>query len=134
MRALARRRGNALLRVRVIKIAQNLRHILRELLFGFLTPAAQCAQGVEQWIADRIGGAAPAFAAAAPASFELVLLDPPFDAGLARPAAQAAARIVVPGGFVYVESGEPPGEPPEGLVAHRAAKAGAVHVALWRRG
>ena len=88
------------------------------------------ATAVEVLRADALG----VIAAAAPASFELVLLDPPFDAGLARPAAQAAARIVVPGGFVYVESGEPPGEPPEGLVAHRAAKAGAVHVALWRRG
>jgi pantetheine-phosphate adenylyltransferase len=43
-------------------------------------------------------------ARAAPDAFELVLLDPPFDAPLALPAMAAAARIVVPGGFVYVEA------------------------------
>jgi len=41
---------------------------------------------------------------APPDAFELVLLDPPFDAPLALPAMAAAARIVVPGGFVYVEA------------------------------
>ncbi len=70
----------------------------------------------------------------ASARFELVLIDPPFDAGLARAAADAAARLVVPGGFLYVESGEPLGEPPVGHLLHRRLKAGAVHAQLWRHG
>ena len=48
----------------------------------------------------------PGWRAAAPARFDLVLLDPPFDAGLLEPALDAArARCVAPGGFVYVEAG-----------------------------
>ncbi len=73
-------------------------------------------------------------ARSAPACFELVLLDPPFDAGLFEPALRAAAPLVVPGGYLYVESPEPLAPAPElGLVAHRSGKAGAVHYALFRR-
>ena len=43
----------------------------------------------------------------APQRFDLVLLDPPFDAGLSEPALAAAARLVAPGGFVYLESALP---------------------------
>lgn len=69
--------------------------------------------------------------AAAPASRELVLLDPPFAAGLAAPALAAAARVVVPGGFVYLEAGEPLPQPwPAGLTLYRQGQAGAVHFAL----
>ena len=71
---------------------------------------------------------------AAAASFELVLLDPPFDANLAGPALQAATRLVVPQGFVYLESGAPLTEADlaqvPGLRLHRQTKAGAVHVHL----
>jgi 16S rRNA (guanine(966)-N(2))-methyltransferase RsmD len=70
---------------------------------------------------------------AAPERFELVLLDPPFDAGLAPAAAQAAARLVVPGGFLYVEAGEALAEPPPQHSLHRSLKAGAVHAQLWLR-
>ena len=44
-------------------------------------------------------------ARSAPARFELVMLDPPFDAGLFEPALRAAAPLVVPGGYLYVEIG-----------------------------
>ena len=77
--------------------------------------------------------------AAAPARFELVLLDPPFAAGLAEPALQAAARLLVPDGLVYLESGEPlPAEPPAalatwGLQPWRQGRAGAVHPGLYRK-
>ena len=67
------------------------------------------------------------------ATFELVLLDPPFDASLAGPALQAAVRLLVPGGLVYLESAEAPGEAPEGLRLHRHARAGLVHASLWER-
>jgi 16S rRNA (guanine(966)-N(2))-methyltransferase RsmD len=69
----------------------------------------------------------------APGRFELVLLDPPFDADLAVPAAAAAAPLVCEGGFVYLESGQPLAEPPPSLVLHRSLKAGAVHAQLFQR-
>ena len=69
----------------------------------------------------------------APGRFELVLLDPPFDADLAEAAAAAAAPLPCAGGFVYVESGRPLAEPPAGLVLHRRLAAGAVHAQLFRR-
>lgn len=71
-------------------------------------------------------------ARSAPDAFELVFLDPPFDAPLLAPALAAAARIVVPQGYVYVESGEPIPTPP-GLTAYRSGRAGAVHYALLQR-
>lgn len=70
------------------------------------------------------------------ASFDLVFLDPPFDAPLLAPALQSVARIVVPGGFVYAEAGaaiEESALPGIGLEAYRAGRAGAVHFQLLRR-
>ncbi len=69
----------------------------------------------------------------APARFDLVLLDPPFDAGLSDTALVAAARLVGEGGFVYLESGQPVPSGPAGLGLHRSARAGAVHSQLFRR-
>ncbi len=72
----------------------------------------------------------------APASFELVFIDPPFDAALVEPALGAAARLVVTGGFVYVESGaalELQACVSKGFVLHRQGRAGAVHFQLLRR-
>jgi pantetheine-phosphate adenylyltransferase len=64
------------------------------------------------------------------------LLDPPFDSSAALPAMAAAARLVVPGGFVYVEAptaidGEPVAA--AGLEPWRAGRAGNVHFHLFRR-
>ncbi len=70
---------------------------------------------------------------AEPGSFELVLLDPPFDADGLGSAIAAAAPLVAPGGFLYVESPRALGEPPAGLVAWRSLKAGSVHAQLWQR-
>src|SRR3954471_16312432 len=42
-------------------------------------------------------------ARSAPAAFEAVFIDPPFDSDLAGPAIAAAARLVVEDGLVYVE-------------------------------
>lgn len=67
-------------------------------------------------------------------SFELILLDPPFDAGLHAPALRAATRLLVPGGTVYLEAGEPPpAEAPGGLSLYRHTRAGMVHASLWQR-
>jgi hypothetical protein len=55
---------------------------------------------------------------------------------LLEPAVLGAARIVAPGGFVYVESAAPLAETiaaASGLAPFRSARAGAVHFALWRR-
>jgi len=69
-------------------------------------------------------------------SFELVFIDPPFDAPLVEPALAAALRLVVPQGFVYVEAGQalaPEGLPAQGLRLHRQGRAGAVHFHLLQR-
>jgi 16S rRNA (guanine966-N2)-methyltransferase len=67
------------------------------------------------------------------ARYELVLLDPPFGAGLSGTALAAAARAVVPGGWVYLEAGEaPPTDLPAGLQLYRSGRAGAVHYALFQ--
>jgi 16S rRNA (guanine(966)-N(2))-methyltransferase RsmD len=72
----------------------------------------------------------------APASMDLVLLDPPFDSPLLAQALPEAARSLAPQGFVYLES-------PRrwlddeldaiGLALYRYLKAGAVHAHLLQR-
>ena len=67
-----------------------------------------------------------------PDSFELIFVDPPFDAPLAEPALALAQRLVVPRGFVYLEAGR--AVPlPAGLTLHRQGRAGAVHFHLLQR-
>ena len=71
-----------------------------------------------------------------PQAFELVFIDPPFDAELTLPALTAAARVVVVDGFVYLEAGrafDDAGLLPMGLKLHRHARAGAVHFHLLQR-
>lgn len=72
---------------------------------------------------------------AAPRSFELVLLDPPFDANVFEPALAAAAPLAVPGGFVYLEADRPLGDEAAavGLRLHRHARAGSVHFHLLQQ-
>lgn len=65
-------------------------------------------------------------------AWDLILLDPPFAAGLAGPALSAAADAVAPLGWVYLEAGEAAPPPPAGLRLHRQARAGAVHYALFQ--
>ena len=66
-------------------------------------------------------------------SFDLVFLDPPFDAGLSLAALTAALPIVAPGAYVYLEAPEALVEVPPGLLLLRQARAGAVHFCLLRR-
>lgn len=69
----------------------------------------------------------------APASADLVFIDPPFDAPLFDAALAAASRVVTPGGWVFLEA---PREwtdamlAASGLHVHRHLKAGAVHAHL----
>ena len=67
-----------------------------------------------------------------PDSFELIFIDPPFDASLVEPALALTQRLVVPQGFVYVEAGQAV-QPPAGLRLHRQGRAGAVHFHLLQR-
>jgi 16S rRNA (guanine966-N2)-methyltransferase len=65
-----------------------------------------------------------------------VFLDPPFDAALFEPALKAAAQVVKPGGFVYLEAPQAWTEEqlaPLGLMLYRHLKAGAVHAHLLQR-
>lgn len=78
------------------------------------------------------------------ARFDLVLLDPPFEAQQFVPAVQAALQVVAPGGWIYLESAQPwqallaavPSSgavDPAGLQAlrvHREGRAGAVYFHL----
>jgi len=73
-------------------------------------------------------------ARAAPQGFELVMLDPPFDAGLHASALAAALPLVADDGFIYVESPQPLSEAPPGWAMHRHGRAGAVHFHLLCRG
>lgn len=82
-------------------------------------------------------------ARATPGSFDLVLLDPPFDSPLAQPALTFAAPLLSAGGFVYVEAAQPlipapvdgsdDARWPAGLTLHRSLKAGQVHAQLFKR-
>ncbi len=68
-------------------------------------------------------------------SLDLVLLDPPFDAGLFESALHAAASALAPSGYVYLEAPEAWSDEAladYGLTCHRHLKAGAVHAHLLR--
>ncbi|MFM7505157.1 MAG: 16S rRNA (guanine(966)-N(2))-methyltransferase RsmD [Rubrivivax sp.] len=67
--------------------------------------------------------------------FDLVLLDPPFGAGLAAPALAASAPLLGERGFVYLETeaAESAVPQPEGLEPVRELNAGAVRARLFRR-
>ena len=69
----------------------------------------------------------------APASVDLIFLDPPFDAKLHETALQAAARAVSPQGWIYLEAPDAWNEArlqPYGLALHKHLRAGAVHAHL----
>lgn len=72
-----------------------------------------------------------------PRRFELVFIDPPFDAQLFEPALRAAAPLVVDDGWLYLEADRAYAADelaPLGLRIHRQARAGAVHFHLLQRG
>ena len=102
-----------------------------------LVAQLQVLQAKLQASAVRVqrGDGVSALKQAAPASLELVLLDPPFDGPFFEPALQAASQVVAAGGFIYLEA--PRAWADEelaavGLLVHRHLKAGAVHAHLLR--
>jgi len=77
-----------------------------------------------------------AMRAQAPASWDLVFLDPPFDSDWLAPSLQAAALMLKPGGRVYLEAGQPWTDAqlqPLGWQCQRQLRAGAVHAHLLSR-
>ena len=83
--------------------------------------------------------AADAFAAAARlpyGAFDIVFIDPPFDAGLHERALLAVRPLLAADALVYVESGAPMVEAAArvGLVSVRAMTAGQVHAQLFTPG
>lgn len=79
------------------------------------------------------GDGVAAIRQAAPASLDVIFIDPPFDAPLFEPALAACARALSVEGFVYLEA--PTAYTDDtlaaaGLRVHRHLKAGAVHAHL----
>lgn len=68
-----------------------------------------------------------------PERFELVFIDPPFDAGLHSAALACAVPLVAAAGYVYVEAPEPLATLPGGYTLWRQGRAGAVHFHLLQR-
>jgi 16S rRNA (guanine966-N2)-methyltransferase len=82
------------------------------------------------------GNGLSALASVAPASLDLVFLDPPFDAGLYEKALLAAVAALSRDGSIYLEAPsawDDAALAPFGLAAVRHLKAGAVHAHLLRR-
>jgi 16S rRNA (guanine(966)-N(2))-methyltransferase RsmD len=71
----------------------------------------------------------------APASQDVIFLDPPFDGELYEPSLVAAVRALAPKGSIYLEAPKAWTDAmldPMGLVVHRHLKAGAVHAHVLR--
>ena len=103
-----------------------------------LVAQLQVLQAKLQASAVRVqrGDGVAALKQAAPASVDLVLLDPPFDGDLIAPALQAAAKAVAAEGFIYLDAPRAWTDEelaPSGLVLYRHLKAGAVHAHLLKR-
>jgi 16S rRNA (guanine966-N2)-methyltransferase len=97
--------------------------------------AIQAKLGAAEVKIER-GNGLSALASVAPASLDLVFLDPPFDAGLYEKALRAAAAALSQDGSIYLEAPsawDDAALAPIGLSAVRHLKAGAVHAHLLRR-
>ena len=93
----------------------------------------------EQLKADAIevmhGNGAMLLGQLAPASQDLIFLDPPFESDLFESALLAASQAVASNGFIYLEAPSAWSDAQLadlGLVVHRYLKAGAVHAHLLR--
>ena len=75
-------------------------------------------------------------AACEPGAFDLIFLDPPFDAGLALPALERSVRLLAANGVVYLEAGQAFDALALGGLGwrvQRCSRAGQVHFALLQR-
>jgi 16S rRNA (guanine(966)-N(2))-methyltransferase RsmD len=100
------------------------------------TAAAALEETRQRLKADAVrlhrGDALSWMSRAAAGSFDLVLLDPPWDAGLLAPALAASTRLLAPQGILYLEAPAWP-PTPEGWRIHRQARAGTVHYGLLQK-
>ena len=97
--------------------------------------ALELPEPVQQTLQVLRGEGVSALRQLAPASQDVIFLDPPFDANVYEPALEAAARALAPQGHIYLEA-------PKawthttletlGLLVHRHLKAGAVHAHILR--
>lgn len=102
-----------------------------------LRALVQRLQGASEIVTLEKGNAIGALQRLAPASVDLVLLDPPFDAGLYDKALAAAAPLLRASGWLYLESPtawDDVALTPFGLRVARHLKAGAVHAHLLQTG
>ncbi len=119
--AASRGAAQATLLERDRRLADNLRQLQARL--AALAVQVACADALT-WMRQ-----------AAPQSFELIFLDPPFDAELFEPALEAARPLLAPRGLIYLEADrafDALAVQPFGLDVWRHAKAGAVHYHLLR--
>jgi 16S rRNA (guanine(966)-N(2))-methyltransferase RsmD len=82
------------------------------------------------------GDAMSVAARLAPATFDIVFLDPPFDAGLLLPALERVRALLATDGLVYAESGTPIGSELAGnlgLELVRTGQAGQVRFCLLQK-
>jgi 16S rRNA (guanine(966)-N(2))-methyltransferase RsmD len=94
-----------------------------------------CAQLGAQAVQVMRGDGYSALAQQAPASLDLVLLDPPFESTRVDAALQAAVRALAPSGQIYLEAPRAWSDDELaalGLLRWRYLKAGAVHAHLLR--
>jgi 16S rRNA G966 N2-methylase RsmD len=75
----------------------------------------------------RAGDGLAVAAALAPGSFDVIFLDPPFDAGLQDPALAVARRLLAARGLLYLEA-------PTALLPEQAQQAGLEIVRSGRAG
>jgi 16S rRNA (guanine966-N2)-methyltransferase len=100
-----------------------------------LLRAAQAKLSANAVRVERANGLS-VLARLAPASMDLIFLDPPFDAGLFEKALAAAAPALAGEGRIYLEAPHAWADDklmPYGLAVARHLKAGAVHAHLLRR-
>ena len=71
-------------------------------------------------------------ARAAPGQFDLILLDPPFEANLFESAWRVAIPLLKPGAWLYLEAPAQWGPQASAVTPQRHLKAGAVHAHLWK--
>lgn len=110
--------------VTLIERDAELARALRALKLKLKADNVEVLQGDALTLAQRL-----------PAQFDVIFLDPPFAAGVQDAALAAAARLLAPGGLVYLESPAPlvPEAAAAGWVIERADCAGRVAFHLLRR-
>jgi 16S rRNA (guanine(966)-N(2))-methyltransferase RsmD len=111
-------------------LAIQLQHVLTQLL-ALELPEPRV---VQKLLIQRGEGVA-ALRQLAPASQDVIFLDPPFDGDLYESALSAAARALAANGSIYLEAPKVWTDAqlePMGLVVYRHLKAGAVHAHVLR--